>query len=82
MIDRSATISPTKGPIGTPITITYHGLGSSLYEGGASLHYDNHFTGALTANWTRGTAEVENPRRGPGRQAHDRDRRRDHLHRT
>ena len=64
-IDRSATISPKKGPIGTPITITYHGLGASLFEGGAALNYDNHFTGAVTAYWTRGTAEVKIRASGP-----------------
>ena len=56
LVARSATISPKSGPIGTMITVTYHGLGSSLYEGGASLLYDNKYTGALMANWTRGTA--------------------------
>ena len=64
-IDRSATISPKKGPIGTPITITYHGLGSSLFEGGASLTYDNHFTGDITAYWTRGTAQLKIRASGP-----------------
>jgi hypothetical protein len=64
-LDRSATISPKKGPIGTPITITYHGLGSSLFEGGASLTYDNHFTGDVTAYWTRGTAQFKIRASGP-----------------
>jgi hypothetical protein len=65
VIYRTATISPTSGPIGTPITITYHGLGSSLYEGGGSLLWDNHYVGALTANWTRGTAKVVIRAAGP-----------------
>lgn len=56
LIKRSLTVTPKSGPVGTPITITYRGLGASLYEGGASLLYDNHFTGAVMANWTRGTA--------------------------
>ena len=64
-IDRSATISPTRGPIGTPITITYHGLGSSLFEGGASVNYDNHFTGDVTGYWTRGTAQFKIRASGP-----------------
>ena len=64
-IDRSATISPKRGPIGTPITITYHGLGSSLFEGGASVDYDNHFTGDITAYWTRGTAQLKIRASGP-----------------
>ncbi len=59
LIARSATMSPKKGPVGTMITLTYSGLGASLYEGGASLQYDNHYVGALTANWTRGVAKVK-----------------------
>jgi hypothetical protein len=58
LIARSATMSPKKGPVGTMITLTYSGLGASLYEGGASLQYDNHYVGAITANWTRGVAKV------------------------
>ena len=65
LVARSATISPKSGPIGTPITITYSGLGSSLYEGGAALLWDNHFTGALTANWTRGVAVAHIRAAGP-----------------
>jgi len=45
-------MTPKKGPIGTMITVTYSGLGSSLYEGGASMQYDNHYVGAIMANWT------------------------------
>jgi hypothetical protein len=65
LIARSATISPKKGPIGTMVTVTYNGLGSSLYEGGASLLYDNKFAGAMMANWTRGTAVVHIRASGP-----------------
>jgi hypothetical protein len=65
LIARSATISPKRGPIGTMITVTYNGLGSSLYEGGASLLYDNHYAGAMMANWTRGTAVVHIRATGP-----------------
>jgi hypothetical protein len=65
LVARSATISPKRGPIGTMITVTYHGLGSSLYEGGASLLYDNHYVGAMMANWTRGTAVAHIRATGP-----------------
>jgi hypothetical protein len=65
LIDRSATLSPKKGPVGTMLTITYHGLGSSLYEGGGSLLYDNKYTGAIMANWTRGTAVIRIRASGP-----------------
>ncbi len=56
LVARSATITPKRGPIGTMLTVTYTGLGSSLYEGGASLLYDNKYVGAMMANWTRGVA--------------------------
>jgi hypothetical protein len=59
LIARAASITPKSGPIGTPITVIYGGLGSSLYEGGASLLYDNKYAGAITANWTRGTATMK-----------------------
>ncbi len=65
LIARSATISPKRGPIGTMITVTYNGLGASLYEGGGSLLYDNKYTGALMANWTRGVAVVHIRASGP-----------------
>jgi hypothetical protein len=65
LVERSFSISPKRGPIGTPITITYRGLGSSLYESGASLLYDNHYAGELMANWTRGTARVVIRASGP-----------------
>ena len=65
LIDRSATISPKPGPIGTMLTVTYTGLGSSLYEGGASLLYDNKYAGAMMANWTRGVAVMHIRASGP-----------------
>ena len=65
LIARHATMTPKKGPIGTPITITYSGLGSSLYEGSVSLNYDNKFAGQLTANWSRGVAVAHIRASGP-----------------
>ncbi len=65
LISRRATIYPKRGPIGTPITITYYGLGSKLYEGSASMTYDNKFVGQLTANWSRGTAVAHIRAAGP-----------------
>ena len=65
LIPRSASISPKRGPIGTTITVTYTGLGASLYEGGASLLYDNKYVGAVMANWTRGVAKFKIRASGP-----------------
>ena len=57
-IRRTLTISPTSGPIGTPITVTYTGLGASLYTAGAAVHWDNSYAGEMQALWTRGTGQV------------------------
>ena len=55
---RTVSISPKSGPIGTPITITYTGMGASLYPAGGSVLYDIHFAGARRAWWTRGTGKA------------------------
>jgi hypothetical protein len=65
LILRTMTLSPKSGPIGTPITITYTGLGASLYPGGAAMLWDNHDTGELMAHWTRGTATTVIRAAGP-----------------
>jgi len=65
LIARHATMTPKSGPIGTPITITYSGLGSSLYEGSAALMWDNHFVGQVTGNWSRGVAVAHIRAAGP-----------------
>lgn len=53
-IRRYVAISPTSGPVGTPITITYSGLGASLYQSGGAVNYDNKYAGEILALWTRG----------------------------
>ncbi len=58
VMTRTLSISPTSGPIGTPITITYTSMGASLYTGGASVLYDNAHAGSIQAQWTRGTGKV------------------------
>ena len=62
---RTVTVTPQSGPVGTPITITYSGLGDSLYTGGASLLWDNHYVGEMMANWTRGVATATIRAAGP-----------------
>ncbi len=61
---RILSVSPRSGPVGTPITITYTSMGASLYTGGASVIYDNHYVGEMMANWTRGTASITIPATG------------------
>lgn len=62
---RILKVTPTSGPIGTPINITYTSMGASLYTGGAQVTWDNHYTGEMQAQWTRGTATVTIRAAGP-----------------
>jgi len=62
---RALTISPTSGPIGTPITVTYTGMGATLYTAGAAVHWDNNMAGEMQALWTRGTGQVVIRASGP-----------------
>ena len=64
-VARTLKISPKSGPIGTPITITYDGLGPSLYAAGSAVYYDGKFTGSMQARWTRGTATTTILATGP-----------------
>lgn len=59
------TMSPKSGPIGTPITIKYTGIGSTLYTGGISVLWDNGYVGEAQAVWTRGVAEFKIRAAGP-----------------
>jgi hypothetical protein len=54
---RTVSITPKSGPVGTPITVTYTGLGASLYTAGGSILWDNKYAGEAQALWTRGTAK-------------------------
>jgi len=65
LVSRTVTISPLKGPIGTPITITVTGLGMSQYESEAAVLYDDHYSGLIAGNTTRGTATVQIRAAGP-----------------
>ena len=64
-VARTLTISPKSGPIGTPITITYNGLGPTLYAAGSAVYYDGKYTGSMQARWTRGTATTTILATGP-----------------
>jgi len=54
LVERTVTISPKRGPVGTPITVTVVGMGSPTYESVGAVLYDNHYAGAVSANTTRG----------------------------
>ena len=62
---RSATITPTEGLVGTPVTITVKGLGWRGFEQFMAVRYDNKYTGEISAVTTRGTAVFQIRAAGP-----------------
>jgi hypothetical protein len=52
----SVSITPKSGPVGSPVTITYKGMGPNLYTAGISVLWDSNFAGEAQSIWTRGTS--------------------------
>jgi len=65
LVNRAYTVTPKKGPIGTPITITVTGLGWKSYESTVALIWDNRFAGYISSTTTRGAATVRIRAAGP-----------------
>jgi hypothetical protein len=65
LITRHYTVTPRRGPIGTPITIKVTGLGAMPYHAAASMMWDNIFLGTITSTTTRGTSTVRIRAAGP-----------------
>ena len=53
-----AAMTPSSGPVGTPIEITVHGMGPDPWSTTA-VRYDNHYTGFVSAVTTHGTARFQ-----------------------
>ena len=62
---RNATITPTEGPVGTPITMTVKGLSWRGFEHFMALRYDNKYTGEISGVTTKGTAVFQIRAAGP-----------------
>ena len=58
-VNPTFSISPESGPVGTEITITAEGLGSSDFSRNWQLTYDNMYTGLISAVTTEGKAEAK-----------------------
>ena len=56
LLERTVRMTPTRGPVGTPIKVTVVGMGSPTYESVGAVLYDNKFAGAISANTTRGVS--------------------------
>jgi hypothetical protein len=66
-VDMITTITPTSGPVGTPITVEVKGIGYQSYQNSFQLTYDNAYTGWVSSITTDGYANVVIPATGrPG----------------
>lgn len=66
-VDMEMSISPTSGPVGTPITLEVRGMGYAYLENSWQLSYDNSYTGWLSSVTTDGFATAQIPATGaPG----------------
>ena len=66
-VEMEVTVSPSSGPVGTPITIDARGIGVSPLTSSWELTYDNRFTGWISAVTTNGHARFTIPATGaPG----------------
>lgn len=67
-LDMQMRVAPTRGPVGTPITIVAEGIGWQNLENSWMVLYDNRFTGWLSSVTTGGLARVIIPATGgPGK---------------
>lgn len=56
-VDFGATMTPTSGPVGTPIDVTVHGMAPAPWSTSA-IRYDNRYLGFVSAVTTRGAAHA------------------------
>jgi len=52
------SITPKSGAVGTPITVTYKGMGPNLYTGGISVLLDNSYPGEAHSILIRGVSTI------------------------
>jgi hypothetical protein len=66
-VDMETRISPTSGPVGTPITVEVRGIGYQSYQNSFQLAWDNAYTGWVSSITTDGYGKVVIPATGkPG----------------
>jgi hypothetical protein len=63
-VDMTTTITPTSGPVGTPITVEVKGIGYQSYQNSFQLDYDNAYTGWVSSITTDGYAKFVIPATG------------------
>ena len=63
-VDMVTTVTPSSGPVGTPITIEVKGIGYQAYQNSFQLTYDNAYTGWVSSVTTDGYAKFVIPATG------------------
>lgn len=63
-VDMVTVITPTSGPVGTPITVEVKGIGYQAYQNSFQLAYDNAYTGWVSSLTTDGYAKFVIPATG------------------
>ena len=65
LVERTYSVKPLKGPIGTTITIKLNGLGAQPYMDTVGVIWDNRYVGFLSSVTTRGQATATIRAAGP-----------------
>ncbi len=66
-VEMQVSVSPSSGPVGTPITIEIEGLGWRDMENNRMVQYDNKFVGWISTTTTKGYGKAVIPATGsPG----------------
>lgn len=65
LVERTYSVKPLKGPIGTEITIKLNGLGALSYMDTVGVIWDNRYVGFLSSVTTRGQATATIRAAGP-----------------
>jgi hypothetical protein len=63
-VDMTTSLTPTSGPVGTPITVEVKGIGYQSYQNSFQLAYDNAYTGWVSSITTDGYAKFVIPATG------------------
>ena len=63
-LEPTLTVTPSSGPVGTPINVRMEGIGWGYLENSWQLTYDNQYTGVLTSVTSDGVAVATIPATG------------------
>ena len=64
-VDVQVSVTPSRGPVGTPVTIEVTGMGWQPLENSRTVIWDNSYVGWMSSVTTRGTGRAVIPAVGP-----------------